>query len=229
MEKTVTCSDFEHNLPRVRSGELPDEDAAPYREHLEACVRCARWAEVDEGFESALRRRLRRESAPAGLAERVREALAETQGPASFEGLASLESGAPSEVPSVARSRAWWSSPWAAAMAATVLLGAVLIVGLGDDDSLVQRTFHGIIVDRDCDQMGAPVAIQRDCDKAGHVNALKLEDGSYVHFGLEDAEFAGLAVRREHRGDTVTVSGTYAPAISTLQVARLDRGNPGAP
>lgn len=76
-----TCRDAFLRLHDYLDRELAPEDLRRVREHLDACVRCAREFRFEAAVLDALRVALRRVELPAGLRARVATALRDAAGP----------------------------------------------------------------------------------------------------------------------------------------------------
>lgn len=212
VQDPVDCRAFDRFLYAFQDGELSEADRGRMRDHAGTCRECARRLEIEASFLRGLQGRLERVAAPPGLETRIR---------------AALEERAPHSAPAVL---AWAGRPWFAATAAAVLLIG-LLVGLPrfrpaspattGGAHLVRQ--QGTIVDYECDVAGIPVNLQRNCPEPVHLNALKLADGSYVHFSLDGQAARRLAGDRGLRGTHVVVSGEYLPGIHALKVEEYER------
>ncbi len=154
---------------------------------------------------------LPRETAPAGLEFLIRRTLAD-QPPGTVGGNA------------VGMRKAWWKDPLVAALAAVFLLAALLVPVLVNRDKVPEpAVFTGVIVDLECDRAGLSVEMQRECGARSHMNALKLEDGAYVHFNLHQAAYRDFIFEPDVRGRRVTVHGSLHPETRTLEVVGLEQ------
>lgn len=209
----VTCESFDRHVYAFQAGELSGEEHERFQTHLDHCDRCARALEVETSFLAGFKGRLERTPAPPGLETRIRAALRE-------------------EAPDPVRGAwSWLRAPWFAAAAACALLVGLLAVGLplvpgptpgGQVGEAVLVSRQGTIVDYDCDRAGAPLDLQKDCTHPGHVNALKMADGSYLQFSLAGEVSRDLVVDRSRRGSRVVVQGDYYPRIHTIEVRSLE-------
>ena len=163
---------------------------------------------MEDLFARALKSRLHRETAPPELVQRVRDALAEEAGPV---------------VP-----RSWFRAPWAAALAASVVLGLLLVPGLSgllqstpiSGGAHVQR--QATLVDLDCDRAGRDGEYQRQCTHPRHVNALRVGPKRYWNLSLADGPGRKLVTDRSLRGHVLRVEGTFHAGIDTLHLTAFE-------
>ena len=189
---------------------MAEGDRSALQEHLNRCEECARRLALEDKLLAAVKDALPREKAPAGLEARIRRALAEAPG----------GDGGGEVVP---LRPAWWKDPMVAAMAAVLLLAALLAPVLLKRDTVAEPAiFAGTIVDYQCDREGLSIEKQRECRARSHTNALKLEDGSYVHFNLHQTAYREFVTEPEMRGHRVTVQGNFHPEIRTLEVIGIE-------
>jgi anti-sigma factor (TIGR02949 family) len=222
VDRPISCATFRQQLYHFQADELSEAERLVCSEHLDGCDECVRLLEVEDGFASALKSRLRRETAPPELVLRVREALA-------------------AEARPVVR-RSWIRAPWAAALAASVVLALLLIPGLSgrlqstpvSPGVPVERLVT--LVDLECDRAGHDAEFQRQCAHPRHVNALKLGPKHYWSLSLADGPGRALVTDRSLRGHLLRVEGTFHAGIDTLHVTgfedlgpeRLAGGSAGA-
>ncbi len=207
LRQPVTCRVFRDNLFLFQSDEMAAGDRSALQEHLNRCDGCARRLALEDRLLASVKNALPREKAPAGLETRIRRALAE-------------EPGGGEVVP---LRPAWWKDPMVAAMAAVLLLAALLAPVLLNRDTVAEpAVFSGTIVDYQCDREGLSIERQRECLARSHTNALKLEDGSYVHFNLHQAAYRQLITEPDMRGRRFTVRGNFHPEIRTLEVVDME-------
>jgi hypothetical protein len=206
----VTCGEFRDQLFHFQADELPEEVRTRLQEHLNRCGDCASRLELENRLLASLKSALPREKASAGLDARIRQALA---------GSGAGDSGG--QV--VGMPRPWWKHPAVAALAAVFLLAALITPVLVTRNLVPEpAVFTGTIVDFDCDRAGMPLELQRRCTARSHLNALKLDDGAYVHFNDHQADYRNLVSDLEMRGHRVTVHGTLHPEIRTLEIVGLE-------
>lgn len=195
----------------VSTAYLDDELARPDRERVEAhlrdCAACRAHYEAEGVFGEGLRARMKREPVPIDFEGRVRAAIAR-------------EANAP------ARAAMRRAGLFAGLLAASIVVTALILPqirtrsagALSGPPPVVAVSRQGTIVDVVCDQKGASIAHQLACRVPGHINALKLDDGSY--WGLLARTDAGrdLAASPDRRGRRVTVEGSFYPAIRSIAV-----------
>lgn len=215
VKKPADCGIFRKFIYAFQSGELQADDRNILQEHLDSCEECKIYLAVEDALLEELKGKLSPSPAPAGLEGRIRSALDR-------------------EVRE--ESRAWWARPWApwlATAAAAVLLAVLLLpgnllrdgqTGPGSGDIVRQAIREGIIVDYDCDRHDHPVHLQHLCNHPKHLNALKLDDGRYLHFSLAGEVSRQLVFDRGMRGTRVAVRGDYYPSIETFQVLEFRKG-----
>lgn len=206
----VTCNVFRDHLFLFQVDELDERDRTVLQEHLNRCDDCAARLRLENRLLASVKDALPRAAAPAGLEDRIRRSLAEVR--------SRQEGGRTAPVPG-----SWWKNPLVAALAAVFLLAA-LITPVLMTRSLVPEpaVFTGTIVDFDCDRAGLPLEMQRRCTVRSHLNALKLDDGEYVHFNDHQADYRNLVSDMDLRGHRVTVHGTLHPEIRTLEIVGLE-------
>ena len=199
----MDCNVFRRQIVHFQADELPAADRAEMQGHLEACAPCAARLELEASFLRALQARLRPGPVPPGLETRIRAGLSEERSPH-------------------AGAWGWLRAPWFAATAASLLLVALLVPGRPDlkraDTPVVRVSQEVLVVDRDCDRAGAPIAAQRACRNQYHLNALKLPDGSYWNVSLDRESSRSLLVDAEMRGHRMHVEGEFFPRIRTLRL-----------
>jgi hypothetical protein len=200
----MNCTAFKRDLYHFQADELPAAERAAYLEHIDACVPCAELLEVERGLLRGLRSRLAPTPAPPGLETRIREQLRQARG---------------SRRPGLD----WIRRPWFAALAASVLLGVLLLPAQGLESLTLARVSREVtVVDYDCDAAGRSFGQQRLCTHPKHLNALKLENGDYWQISLDHPVGRELITDREIRGTRMFVEGWFYERIQTLQVDRAD-------
>jgi len=205
MDRSISCGTFCRQLYHFQADELSAAEHRLCQDHLDACEACAGRHELEEGFARGLKRRLKRESAPPELVQRVRGALAREASPI--------------------REGSWVRAPWLAAMAASILLALVLLPAaaglpgtIGLFSGVVAVEHRAVVVDLICDRAGHTTEQQRRCDHPGHLNALKLDGGVYWNLSLDRDSGRALAVDRDMRGHTLLLKGDFFTEIETLRV-----------
>ena len=195
----MDCRVFNRSLYHFQADELPRVEREAFEDHLNACPPCARRLEVEEGLLRGLRARLKPTVAPPGLETRIRAQLEQSR--------ATRRRGVP-----------WVRAPWFAAMTASILLAVLLIQGpfLTSATERVNRVVT--LVDRACDIAGRSFDEQRGCTRPKHLNAFKLDDGTYWDLSLDNATARNLVTDRELRGTRMHVEGTLYERIHTLQL-----------
>jgi hypothetical protein len=88
--------------------------------------------------------------------------------------------------------------------------------GNGAEAAALPEIYHGTIVDHDCDRQGLSILRQRDCQDRTHLNALKLANGTYLHFNLYQSRYTRFVTDPAARGREVSIEGTVYPDIQTL-------------
>jgi anti-sigma factor (TIGR02949 family) len=221
VREPVDCTLFRELVYAFESDELLEGDRTTLQRHLDLCEECARYLEVERSFTHVLRARLRRAPPPEGLEARVRDSLRRESPVSRFHTRA-------------------LGGPAFAAMAAAALLAVVLLplfsrssdrTSSPRSQGLVPVSRDVTIVDLLCDQQGLPIATQRACTVVGHVNALRLADGTYWGIMIADSSSRRLAYATADRGRRVRIEGNLYPAIQTVRVERIfdlprTRGNP---
>lgn len=203
----MNCNVFRQSIYHFQADELPDAERRALQDHLDDCPRCARLLEVEESFLRGIKARLVRTPAPPGLETRIRAALEHERAPG--RGAA-----------------AWFRAPWFAAAAASLLLALLLVprsdapVDPAHSTPVLQVEEEVIVVDLDCDRAGLGYAGQRACLNERHLNALKLQDGTYWNISLDKETSRDLLVERSMRGHRMLVRGDLYPAIRTLKLSR---------
>jgi len=110
-----------------------------------------------------------------------------------------------------------------AAMAAVFLLAALVTPVLMNRSTVPEpAVFTGTIVDFECDREGMSLDMQRNCMARSHLNALKTDDGAYVHFNIHQADYRSLLFDADVRGCQVKVHGNLHPEIRTLEVIGVE-------
>ena len=198
---SMDCRVFSKSLYHFQADELPRAERESFERHLTACPPCARRHEIEEGLLRGLRARLTPAQAPPGLETRIR---------AQFE---QNRAGRRSAT-------AWIRTPWFAAIAASILLAVLLVPGQGlIRTSAVERVDRVVtLVDRACDSAGRSFEQQRGCERPKHLNAFKLEDGTYWDLSLDRDAARDLVTAREMRGTRMHVEGWLYERIDTLQL-----------
>jgi hypothetical protein len=204
----MNCKSFRDQIFLFQADELSGEDREACQQHLDDCEACATRLRAEDSLLRAVKAKLPRAPAPPGLETRVRAALREQ---------AAAEVRPP-----------WYRAPWFAATAAAVLLVAVLVPSLvgdpptGGDGTGVPVRQAVTVVDLDCDQAGYDLATQRGCAHPHHINALKLDNGSYWAISSEEADFRYLLLDREVRGRHLVVQGRLYPASHTVRLTAVE-------
>ncbi len=224
MDKTkrnhVDCDVFLKNLFLFQADEIAAETRAALQAHLDSCEPCARRLEMETGLLETLKNALPREKAPAGLETRIRAAL----DAAEAADMADTRGKSP-----IATFAGWWRDPKWATMAAMLLLAALIVPlvrqagreGNGVEATALPAIYNGVIVDHDCDRQGLSILKQRDCPDRTHLNALKLADGTYLHFNLYQSRYTRFVTDPGMRGREVSIEGTVYPDIQTLEILNL--------
>jgi hypothetical protein len=208
VDRLISCATFREQLYHFQADELSEAERRLCSEHLDRCDDCVRLLEVEDGFARGLKSRLRRETAPPELVQRVRAALDKEAQPV---------------VP-----RNWFRAPWAAALAASVVLALLLIPGLtgllqeSRSSGAVHVQRHATLVDLDCDRAGRSFEYQRQCSDPGHVNALKIGPKRYWSLSLGDGPGRALVTDHSLRGHVLRVEGNFHSAIDTLHVTGFE-------
>lgn len=210
ISQPVTCRVFREELFRFQSDEMSDPDRAALQDHLNSCRDCADRLELEDLLLVSIKEALPRVPAPEGLESRIRQALSQVE-PEQPGGRV------------VPIGRAWWKDPVVAALAAVFLLAALITpVVMNRNLAPSPAVFTGTIVDYECDQNGLPLEMQRQCTERSHLNALKLDNGEYVHFNSHHGEYRELVSDLDVRGSRVTIHGTLHPEIRTLEITGVD-------
>lgn len=210
VSQPVTCQVFREELFLFQSDEMSEGDRAVLQEHLNLCEDCAGLLELTDRLLASVKEALPREPAPAGLESRIRSALADVHTEAAGGQVVPLR-------------RSWWKDPVVAAMAAVFLLAALITPVLMNRDIVPDvAVFTGTIVDFECDQAGLPLEMQRNCRARDHLNALKLDEGDYVHFNIHQTGYRNLVSDLDVRGRRVTVHGNLHPEIRTLEIIGVE-------
>ena len=198
----VDCGDFRDRIYAYQDGELSSGDRSRLEAHLADCETCQGRLAVEDAFLKGLRTRLVPVPAPAGLKARIRADLDR-------------------EIPRRPKLLGWLMSPVTAGLAAAALLAVVGLSlvprpGTAADGSLELGgvPFHrvAVLVDLDCDPMGATPEQQRRCLDEAHRNGLKLADGQYLEFAEDDPMARKLAYAKNRRGTRFDVEGRVADA-----------------
>lgn len=203
--KPVDCALFRRRLYHDQAGELPPDEREAMQAHRRSCPACARLDEVERGLLRVLRDRLAPPGAtPAGLETRLRAALAAAAGPANR--------GAPRRM-------------WLPALAASLLLGLLLVPGLIGErpswpDDRAQFDREVTVVDLQCDRAGLSYEVQRRCRHRGHVNAIKLAEGEYLTIAVDSAAGRRLIGDPDVRGRRFHVVGRYDRSRGVVEVDR---------
>jgi len=207
------CERYRALVHALLDDEVAHGDRVRLEAHEAACPECARRRIVEEGLGRALRARLQRAPAPEGLDRRIRDA---------FRHAESGRSGGRSHRAAVPL----------AAVAAVLALALLSVLTLGRQGSAPAGAAGAAIpvaravtvVDLVCDAHRVPFDAQRLCRQPGHVNALKLDDGSYWGILGADPASRDLVENRALRGRLLRVRGTLYPAIRSIAVT--DVGTP---
>ncbi len=216
IQKYVDCAVFQEHIYAFQSGDLSREDHTLLQQHCDECESCVHLLEVEASFLRALQTRLRPDPAPAELKARIRAELESrtTQRPKMFS---------------------WLMSPMTAGLATALLLTVILLGRLPvpqvggqpvvDPDRIwavvpVDRT--AVLVDYQCDQAGMTVEQQQHCDSAEHFNALKVADGQYMQFDLNDPHARELALAQRRRGERLRVVGGYRSESGTIELSNIE-------
>jgi len=218
----MNCKSFRDQIFLFQAEELSRDEREACQRHLDSCGPCAVRLRVEDAMLRTLKAGLPRTPAPPGLETRLRAALRE-------------HSHGEVRVP-------WYRTAWFGATAAVLLLVALLVPGFvvdsppGVDAAGVAVHREVMVVDRDSDEAGVGISGQRACTHPHHVNALKLEDGSYWTISSEQPEFRYLLLDRDVRGQRLVVEGRLYPDIDTVRLtavqtldARLFPIGPGVP
>ena len=203
--KRLNCNVFRQSIYHFQADELPESERQALQEHLDACTDCATRLEVEESFLRGIKARVVRAPAPPGLETRIRAALEQRR-------------------VSVRGSSAWFRAPWFAAAAASLLLALLLLPWTDSPFDREQSTpvlqveQEVTVVDHDCDRAGLSYPQQRGCRNERHLNALKLQDGSYWNIGVDEEASRDLLLDPHMRGHRILVRGDLYPAIRTLEL-----------
>lgn len=197
----MNCGVFRRAIYHFQADELPSAERGAFEDHLNACPPCADLYEVEQGLLRGLKARLAPAPAPPGLETRIRDQLARASD---------------DRRPGVS----WFRTPRFAALATTILLAVVLLPSNNVfRTSPTQRVARVVtLVDRACDLAGRSYEQQRGCDHPGHLNVLKLDDGTYWGVSLDDEESRLLMTDRAMRGTRMRVEGMLYERIRTLQL-----------
>jgi hypothetical protein len=206
----VTCVVFRSFVCHFQAGELAEEDRIRLHEHMDRCPPCAKYLAVEEAFVQTLQSRIPRASPPEGLESRVRSALLEHREIA----------------PEASRkfsARTVWSLAAAVAFLALLPFTAMMLArgAKADPDVPVHVVQAAQLVDEDCDRAGHSIEAQRQCRTSSHLNAWKLDDGSYWSLSTEDAMARTLVSDAAQRGRRFVVEGDYYPKIRTIHLTRM--------
>jgi anti-sigma factor (TIGR02949 family) len=196
-EKNPVCRKFGRDLYHFQAGELPQGEQQALARHVDACPGCARLLEVEDSLLGGLKRRLVRTEAPPGLRVRIGEAL---EAGAARRGLA-----------------AWLRIPWLVPAAAALLLALVIVPAM-PTWGVARVDGEAVVVDLDCELAGYTLKQQRQCTHPRHLNALKLDGGTYWNISIDDDLGRGLVVDREMRGHRLHVVGDLYTGIRTLHL-----------
>jgi anti-sigma factor (TIGR02949 family) len=196
-KKNPVCRKFGRDLYHFQAGELPEGEQQALARHIDACPGCARQLEVEDALLSGLRRRLDRTEAPPELRARIGVAL---QGGASGRGAS-----------------VWSGIPWLLPAAAALLLVLVIVPAM-PSWGVAQVDGEAVVVDLDCEAAGYTLRQQRQCTHPRHLNALKLDSGTYWNISIDDELGRDLVVDREMRGHRLRVVGELYTGIRTLHL-----------
>lgn len=200
------CNEFRNRIFDFQADELPEPVRIAFCGHMEDCPGCARRLEIEQGLLGSLKSHMRREAAPAGLEERVREALRR-------------------EAPGPGRSGVWARTrPWLVPLAASLLLAWVLVPLIGGRPgsaavAMVAVDEQVTVVDLDCDRMGKTLEQQIRCPDPNHLNALKVSDGDYWNLSMDHDTARRIVVDEAMRGHLLRVRGDLYSAIGTLRLS----------
>ena len=204
---TVDCRLFRDWAYHLQAGEVAEPHQTKLQAHVDSCESCSSYLEVERSFLRGLRKRLKKEEAPAGLEARIREALER-------------------EAPAVRWSEwVWPRSAVASALAAAVLLVALIFIPrtlVSQEHPGAMRVNRAVtIVDGDCDKAGATIAQQMACRDARHVNVLKVADGMYWNVNLDRPAARDIVLDPRQRGRRVVVEADYYPVLRTVHLIRV--------
>jgi hypothetical protein len=205
----VNCVVFRSFVCHFQAGELAEQDRSRLHEHMDGCPPCAQYLAIEEAFVLTLQSRIPRQACPDGLESKVREAL-----------LAHCD-----VAPATERRfspRTVWSLAAAAAFVGVLPFAAMMLArGAKADPALpVHVVRPAMLVDEDCDRAGFSIEEQRRCKTTSHLNAWKLDDGTYWSLSTEDAMARSLVADTEQRGRRFVVEGDYYPQIRTIHLTR---------
>lgn len=234
--RDMPCAEVRQRMVAFVDGEIAGEESWIIRRHLDECPPCGQLAIVEQGFKRVLSDRLRRESAPEPLVERVRRALAQEPAPA-------RRPAAPG----------WtgWRLGLAAASALAVVVVALWLGGLtggarGPAESggasgpvtanpeavprpealaLVPVHLRGTIVCAPCDRHRYPIEGQKLCEAYGHLNGVRDEQGrvwNLVEQQGEAPQADALLHDLRLRGRMVRVDGQAIEQLSYLIPTRAE-------
>lgn len=214
IKKYVDCGVFQEHIYAFQSGDLSPDDQGLLQQHCDECESCVNLLEVEASFLRGLQARLRPDPAPAELKARIRAELDSrtVQRPKVFS---------------------WLMSPMTAGLTTALLLAVVLLVllpvqqdasGPGADGiwTVVPVDRTAVLVDFQCDQAGMTVEQQQHCGNVKHVNALKVADGQYMQFDLNDPRARELAQAQRRRGERLRVAGRYRPEAGTIELSNIE-------
>jgi len=111
----MNCDDIQKGIYVYLDDEFADPERRDFEGHVRACARCRRRVERERGFLASFRSKVPQVTAPAGLEDRIRAALAAAPAPES--GLRELP-----------RRGGAWRQWWVAAAALTLVATPALIV-----------------------------------------------------------------------------------------------------
>ncbi len=208
--KPVDCPVFREWVYHLQADELAEPDRETLLEHVERCGSCERLLEVEDALLRALKRRLPRDEAPAGLEVRIRESLA-AEAPATPHGGGS-----------------WLRTRGASALAATLLLAALVVPSILDRatpgewvGSKVRVVRPATIVDHDCDAAGRTLSEQRECRNARHINVLKISDDTYWNVNLDHPSARDIVLEPSQRGRRIVVEADFYPELHAVRLIRV--------
>lgn len=204
MKAPMSCRSFLDRIFDFQADELSETEREVFASHRDACPKCARRLEVEDGLLRAVRTRLSAEGAPAELRARVRAAL---HGAAPAPGRAS----------------------WAARLPWVVPLVASLVLALLAGPPLWRRISAGppgavpfdervTVVDFECDRAGRSLEEQIRCPNPRHLNAVKTDDGRAWNLSLDRADARRIVADRTLRGHVLRVRGELFPAIGSVRL-----------
>jgi len=209
------CNRTREMLAAFQDDELSCELSYSIQEHLNQCRGCRGFADLEKGFNDAMRSRLGRLEAPADLFDRSLRRLDlvdRLEVGEDIEHVIPPRGRHPARVAPDRFIRALYAA------AAVLIAGALLIPvaelyrfdvsrGLLHWAAGVEHA-RGVIVCVECARHGVPIDRQRECRAQGHVTGIECEETGLWHLVASEASYAVMS-DPSMRGQEVEVEGAF--------------------